>query len=181
MKRRKISARKRVGAVALRETNGRQRRRKIRRAKALQLDCARLPPGLHGGSGRRGETVVPREHIWQALFVEHRERFLQAAQEIRGGRVGEIKTGIGLEHRPPVPVAADQLRRLRGFESARADGVEGQSRREHQPLLASGDGDVDAPLLVPILDRSKRRDRVDKQQRRMSGRVDCSAHGSEQG
>ena len=119
-------------------------------------------------------TIVARENVRQALFVEHRERLLQAAQEIRGRRVGEIKSGIGLEHRPPVPIGADQLRRPGRVERARADGVEGQARREHQPLLAPGDGDVHAPLVVPVVDRSQRRDRVDEQQRGMSGPVDRS-------
>src|ERR1700722_16353575 len=100
-----------VGAVALSEANSRQRRRSVRRLKTLQFDCARLSPSLHGRSSRCAKTLVARENVWQALFVKHREPLLQAAQKIRGRRIGEIEPGIGLEHRPPVPIAADQLRR----------------------------------------------------------------------
>src|SRR3984957_10048333 len=86
-----------VGAMALSQANSRQRRRSVRRLKALQFDCARLSPSLHGGAGRCAMTLVARENVRQALFVEHRQRLLQAAQKIRGRRVREVKSGIGLE------------------------------------------------------------------------------------
>ena len=47
--------------------------------------------------------------------------------------------------------------------------------RQHQALLRAADGDVDAPLVVAVVDRAERRDRVDEQQRVVAGGVDRRA------
>ena len=65
----------------------------------------------------------------------------------------------------PVPVGARQPRCLRGGQRLLRDRVEAEARREHQALLRAADGDVDAPLVVAVVDRGQRGDRVDQQQR----------------
>ena len=54
-------------------------------------------------------------------------------------------------------------------------GVEAEARRQHESLLRAADGDIDLPLVVPVIDRAERGDRVDQQQRRMAGPVDRGA------
>src|SRR3546814_8133393 len=46
----------------------------------------------------------------------------------------------------------------------------------HEALLRAGDGDIDAPLVVAVVDRRQRRDGVDHQQGRVAGLVDRLAH-----
>src|SRR5207247_1408909 len=58
----------------------------------------------------------------------------------------------------------------------RADRVEPEAGGKHQSLLRSADRDVDAPLLVAVLDRAERRDRVDQQERWMPDVVDLPPH-----
>ena len=80
------------------------------------------------------------------------------------------------EHLVPGPERPRQLRAvLRRRERLVADRVERQARRQHHAFLRTGDGDVDAPLVVPIVDRAERGDRVDHQQRRVPGGIDGRA------
>ena len=53
--------------------------------------------------------------------------------------------------------------------------VETEPRRQHQPLLRAGDGDVDPPFVVTIVDRGQRRDRVDHEQCGMARVIDRGA------
>ena len=78
-----------------------------------------VPQACDRRAGRRAVAGVPGEDVGQALLVEHGERFLQSAQQIGRRGVGEVEAGIGLEHRPPVPVAARQLRAVSTPASAR--------------------------------------------------------------
>jgi hypothetical protein len=48
--------------------------------------------------------------------------------------------------------------------------------REHQPLLRAGDRDVDAPLVVAVVDGPERGDGVDEQEGGVVGRVHGLAH-----
>src|SRR5262249_33911851 len=47
--------------------------------------------------------------------------------------------------------------------------VERHAGRQHQALLRAADRDIDAPLVVAIVGRSKRGDGIDQKQRRMAG------------
>ena len=119
---------------------------------------------------------VAREHVGEAFLAQHRERLVQAVEQVGRRRGREIALAVHRDHLVPAPVRARQLRRLARGERLVADRVERQARRQHQALLRAGDGDVDAPFVVAVVDRGERRDRVDHQQRRMAGAVDRLAH-----
>ncbi len=64
-----------------------------------------------------------------------------------------------------------------------AHAIERQARGQHQAFLRAGDGDVNAPLVVTVIDRGERGDRVDHVERgmargidRLSDRTDAAGH-----
>ena len=61
-------------------------------------------------------------------------------------------------------------------QGAIGEAVEAEPWRQHQPLLRPGDGDVHAPLVVPVVDRRQGGDGVHHQQRRVTGAIDGPAH-----
>ena len=85
-------------------------------------------------------------------------------------------SAVGLEDRLPVEVRARQPRPLGSSQRLRAHGVEAEAGRQHQALLRAADGDVDAPLVVPVVDRPERGDRVDQEQGVGPRGVDRLAH-----
>ena len=93
------------------------------------------------------------------------QRLAQPVEQVRGARVGPVAGLVGGHDRRPVPVRARQLRILGRGQRLLGDRVEGQARGQHQALLRAADGDVDAPLVVAVVDRRQRRDRVHEQQR----------------
>ena len=74
-----------------------------------------------------------------------------------GDHVGEGE--IGALHLRPV--VAGRRQRLFG------DGQEGQAGRQHEALLRAGDGEIDAPFVLPEVDRGDGRDAVDEDQCRV--------------
>src|SRR5438309_6615556 len=139
-------------------------------------------PGADGAARRLRMALVPREDRVEALFVEqHAERFAQAVEQIGRRRIGEI-AGLAVgDHIVPRPVAARQARGFGGGQRLGRDAVERQPRRQHQPLLRAGYRDIDAPFVVPVVDRSERRNRVDHVKGRMAGGIDGAAHVADAG
>ena len=154
--------------MALRHHHGGERRAVFGRVLAQDLE----PPGANRTPGGFGVAQVPREDSVEPLLEQHAQRFAQAVEQVGGRGVGEKARSVVPDHRLPVPVGAGQPRRFGGFERLGADGVQAQARRQHQALLGAADGHVDAPLVVPVVDRGQRRDRVHHQQRRVAGAVD---------
>ena len=70
---------------------------------------------------------------------------------------------------------ADQLK------MPRPDAYEADARRQHQALLRAADRDVDAPFVMPIVGAGQARDRVDRQQCRVTGGIDGAAHRGDVG
>ena len=113
-------------------------------------------------------AALPRRSIAQ--------RFAQAVRAGSSTACTGRTRRVGGEHRLPRPVRLRQAsRELRRGERLRADRVEAQAGRQHQPLLRSRERDVDAPLVVAEIDRAERRHRVDEQQRRMPRAIDRAA------
>src|SRR5215211_664663 len=160
-----------VGRMPLRQPHRGERRRIFAWIAALDLEAPEphRPPCRLGGADVAGEDVV------QSLLVQHAERDLQTLQQVGRGRVREIALFIRGDHLVPGPKRPRQLRLLRGRERLVGDRVEGQARRQHQPLLRAADCHVDAPLVVAVVDRAERGDGVDEEERRMSGLVDRAA------
>src|SRR5215208_4161252 len=166
-----------VGRTPLRQPHRGERGRIFAWIAALDLEA----PVPHRPPRRLGGAVVAGEDVVESLLVQHAERDLQALQQVGRGRVGEIALFIRGDHLVPGPERPRQLRLLRGRERLVGDRVEGQARRQHQPLLRAADRDVDAPLVVAVVDRAERRDRIDEEQRRMSGLVDRAADRGDAG
>ena len=59
-----------------------------------------------------------------------------------------------------------------------ADGEEAEAGGQHEALLRAADRAIDAPLLLPEVDRADRGDAVDEQQGRMLARVKRLAHAA---
>ena len=70
-------------------------------------------------------------------------------------------------------------RTLSGFERLLAEAGNAQAGRQHQALLAAGDGAVDAPLIHAEIDRTDGADAIDEQQRGMLGIIDGAPHGGD--
>ncbi len=160
-----------VGRMPLRQPHRGERGRIFAWVAALDLEA----PVPHRPPRRLGGAVVAGEDVVEPLLVQHAERDLQTLQQVGRRRVGEIALFVRGDHLVPGPERPRQLRLLRGRERLVGDRVEGQARRQHQPLLRAADRDVDAPLVVAVVDRAERGDGVDEEERRMSGLVDRAA------
>src|SRR5439155_463501 len=121
------------------------------------------------------------EDVLQAFLLEHRERFAQAVEQVGRRRVGEIACLVVGKHLVPGPIGAREFRRLRRLARPFAHAIERQAGRQHQAFLRAGDGDVDAPLVVAVVDRSKRGNRVDHVERGVSCRIDRLAYRADAG
>ncbi len=160
-----------VGAVALGHDHGGQRAGILARIRALDLEA----PGAGRLAGRRAVARMAREHVVEAFLVQHRDRLAQAADQVARRRVGEEALGIGREHRLPVPERARQASTLARLQRLGAHRIEAEARRQHQALLRAADGDVDAPLVVAVVDRGERGDGVDHEEGRVARPIDRPA------
>ena len=157
------------------------RRRRGRRASAppsATLEYSRgssaqdlEPPGAHRAPRRLGVPLRGARRRCRALLPQ---QHLRAPRAGRRAGWSPACTGSSRSCRwrasPPSPsTLRGSFARLRRRERLGQTQLKRQARRQHQALLRAGDGDVDAPLVVAVVDRGERRDRVDQQQRRMAG------------
>jgi hypothetical protein len=161
-----------VGVVAVRHHHAGQDGRQLARVEREHLEAPRLDGGARGGGVARMAGEGGRQPL---LAQQHRERLAQAVEQVRRRRIGPEAGLVGLDDRPPVPVGARGAGVFGGRERLRADRVEAQAGGQHQALLGAAHGDVDAPLLVAVVDRAERGDDVDEQQCVMALRVDRGA------
>ena len=154
--------------MAFRHHHGGQRGRIGLRVQTDRLES----PCLHGCTGRRAVTLVARPDILKSLLLEHRDRDLEAVEQIGGGRIGEGALLVDGDHVVPVPVGPRRRVGLRGGQRLFRDGVEAEAGRQHHALLRARDRHVDPPRVMLVFERRETRDRVDHQQRRMPGAVE---------
>ena len=88
------------------------------------------------------------------------------------GVVGKKPAGLSLSIGCQSQYARGNRADFDAASALRADRVEPHARRQHHPLLRAADRDVDAPLVVAVVDGAERGDGVDEQQRRMPRLVD---------
>ena len=129
-------------------------------------------PRTHRATRCLAVPRVTREHVVESLLHQHRNRFVQSVQQVRRRCVREVPIAIRRQHFVPGPVGFRQLRALRGGQRLFRNGVEAQSGRQHQSFLRACDGDVDAPLVMPIIDRADPGYGVDHEQCRMPCAID---------
>ena len=134
------------------------------------------PEGPDGAAAGLGQPRVAPEDLGKPLLLQHRDRFAEAEEERRGGRVGELAALVPLEHRAPVPVGARALGGVARADRPLARGQDREARREHEALLGAGQGDVHPPLVEPEVDRRQGRDDVDEEERRVARLVEGPAH-----
>ena len=95
-----------------------------------------------------------------------------AVEQIRRRRVREKPDACCLQHLLPVPVRPRQPAPSCWRPAPSADTALNPSPGGSiSPFCEPRDGDVDPPLVVPVVDRAERRNRVDDQQRRMARAV----------
>jgi hypothetical protein len=124
---------------------------------------------------------VAGEDVVQTLLLQNVDRDLEALQEVGGGRVGEEALSFAAS-------ISSQSQKERGILAvlavASAFGETALKERpggQHQPFLRPADGDVDAPLVVPVVHGGEGRDGVDEEEGRMPGPVDGAPHGRDAG
>ena len=133
-------------------------------------------PGVDRLAHAFGKTVMPGEDVFQAFLGDQVERDAQAAQKLRCGRVWEIARIVGPDHVVEGEIAAVMPRRLRRGQRALADGQEAKAGRQHEALLRSADGAIDAPFFLAEVDGADRGNAVDEKQCGMPRRVKGCAH-----
>ena len=141
-----------VGVMAFRSVDRRQRARVLRWILGDDVES----PGAHGGAGRRAMPRVAGENVLETFLVKHPQRLSQAVQQVGRRRIGEESRLVRLQHLVPVPIGLRERRLRVCRERFFRDRVEAESRRHHEPLLRSADGDVDLPLVVAEVDRGQR-------------------------
>src|ERR1700687_4617048 len=62
------------------------------------------PPRPHCATRRLGMAIVARKHIGEALLEEHFDRFVQAVEKVRRGRVREIALAVRRDNLVPAPI-----------------------------------------------------------------------------
>jgi hypothetical protein len=161
-----------VGVVPRGQQDGGQGGGVILRVLAPDLEAPRARRPAHA----LGMAIVAREHAVEALLVQHVDGLGQAVEQVGGGRVGEEALLVGGQHVLPGEIRLRQLGGLGRRQRLVAHGVEAQPRWQHQAFLRAPHRDVDAPLVVPVVDGGQRGDGVDHEQRRMPGRIDGAPH-----
>ena len=122
----------------------------------------------------RRAAGVPRKHLSQPFLVQHPQRFAQSRTADWWRAWRERTRPHWRRASAPRPSTIRGSRAVCEAASALSlIAVEAQTGRQHQSLLRPGQRDVDAPFVVPQIDRGQRRHRVDEQQRR-DGRRDRS-------
>src|SRR5262245_65490510 len=101
--------------------------------------------------------IVTREYVLKTLLVKHAERFAKGKQEVRRRRVGKKAGSVLIEDRPPVPVVPGKLCIPAGSNRLVGYGIKPETRRQHQALLRSHNGDVHVPFALAEADRPERR------------------------
>ncbi len=167
----------RVRVDSLGHHHARQDRAIHRRIGTLDLQT----PGAHCTAARFGQTFMARKHVLEPFAKNHVECFREPVQQVRVRRVGPVTRLVHLDDFGPVPEAARQLRLLAGGNGFGRYRVEADARRQHQAFLRARHRDVHAPVVVAIVGASKTRDRIDQQQRRMTGSIDRAAYGCDIG
>ena len=113
------------------------------------------PPRFDRAPCRFGMPVMAGKDIAEPFLMQHVDRFGEAVKNVGGGRIGEKTLGVRRQHVIPLPERLPKLRRLRRFERFLTDRVEGKPRRQHEAFLRTGHSDIDAPFVMPEVDRGK--------------------------
>ena len=141
-------------------------------------EAAAVAPGLERRPDRPCEKPVSGHDGLEPLLAQDHAQRLAQAEEVVGGRgAAEILPELGRRDAgAPIPIgrAARGIGREREGTLAQPD--EAEARGRHQPLLACRDHHIDAPVVHAEVVAAERGDAVDREQRRVAGRVDGRAH-----
>ena len=108
--------------------------------------------------------------------MQHRKRLAQAVEQVGRGRIGKHALGIRAQHRLPVPVGLGQAGALAAGSALSPSALKPRPGGSIRPFCEPADRHVDAPFVLPVVDRGERRDGVDHEQRRMAGPVERLAY-----
>ena len=112
------------------------------------------------------------EHVLEAFFVEHPQRFSQTVEQVGRRRVRERSpTCSPSASRPSSSTDFGSVAFALAASAFSETALKPRPGRHHQSLLRAAHGDVDLPLVVAQIDRRQRRNGIDDQQRGMAGAV----------
>src|SRR5256712_6268296 len=128
-----------------------------------------LPRGL-------SQTAVPRKDVVEPFFEQHPQRFSKTEEQKGGGGVRKESLLHVAYHRTPVVEISRRSVLLRRLKRSRSHAEDGAAWRQHEALLRAGQRDIYPPFSHSEIDRPKRTDDIDKEQRIASGAVDATPH-----
>ena len=120
-----------ISIMTVRQQYRRQRAGIVARFLAQHLQ----PPCLDGAAGGFGMPVMARKDVVEAFLVKHVDGLGKTIEKVRRRRIGKGTALVGGKLVLPVPVGAWLAVALRLGDGALGQRVEGQARRQHQPLL----------------------------------------------
>src|ERR1700738_2363612 len=98
---------------------------------------------------------MPAKYVCETFFLQHSESLAQSVNEIGRRRKRKKTCLVWAQHVPPVPIGSVGTRALAGRQTLLRNRIKTQTRRKHQTLLRTRDGDVHFPFVVAIIDRSQ--------------------------
>src|SRR3990170_2786237 len=109
-------------------------------------------PGLDCGARAGGQMAVAREHVVEPLLLEDGERLAQAVEERQGRRIGEVAGRVRPHMVGKIEIGPPALGIRHGGKRLLAGADDAKARRQHEALLRTGDGEIDAPFLHAEID-----------------------------
>ena len=161
-----------VRIIARRHHHRRQHARVFARLKAQYLKT----PRIHRRTRRRSVAGMPGKDVVEPLLAQQRQSFTQAEQQVGRRRIGKEPGLVRAQHLLPAPIGACHAAGARRRPRPLRHRIQAKTRRQHQSLLRAGNRHVHAPLVVAVVDRPKRGDRIHHQKRRMAARPQRPTH-----
>ena len=102
------------------------------------------------------QMMVAGEHVLEPLLLKNVERLAQAVQHGQRWRVGKIAVGIGLDLIGNIEIGVPEIAVLHRRERLLAHAHDAEPSGKHKPLLRTGDGNVNAPIVETKVDARDR-------------------------
>ena len=120
---------------------------------------------------------MPRKHVRQTFFVQHRNGYTQTKQQIGRRCVGEKSILVSREHRLPCPKRFEHAGVFADRQGFFRERIKTEPRRQHQAFLRSTHCYVSAPLVMVIINGRKGGDGINQKQRGMVSAINRRSNG----
>ncbi len=163
--------------VAVRHDHRRDRVRPLAWLGDVEAEYLAFRPDRDRAANRFGQQAMAQEHVLELFVEQHVNRLTQREQQVNRRGAGIFPVMLGAFAFGPVPIGRPQSGRLMHLAGAVVGGDEAEAGRRHQALLRAGHGDVDAPRIHLERHAAEGGDRIDHEQRRVTGGLDRLADG----